>query len=108
MEFIKPVKKIVEAIAGEDCGCDKRKETLNKLFPYNNGVQCLEESEYKTLKDWFDQERNTVTPNEQTELRKIYNRVFKKNSSPSSCSSCVRDMIDRLRSVYNEYENKNV
>jgi len=102
------IDKLVKFVAGEDCGCDKRKESLNKLFPYNNGVQCLEESEYKTLKDWFDQKRNTVTPNEQTELRKIYNRVFKKNSSPSSCSSCVRDMIDRLRSVYNEYENKNV
>jgi len=52
------IDKLVKFVAGEDCGCDKRKESLNKLFPYNNGVQCLEESEYKTLKDWFDQKRN--------------------------------------------------
>ena len=32
------IKKTVEAISkavGKDCGCDKRKENLNKLFPYN-------------------------------------------------------------------------
>jgi len=33
--------KIAEAIASavgqEDCGCGKRQEKLNELFPYNNG-----------------------------------------------------------------------
>ena len=33
--------KIAEAIANavgeEDCGCGKRQEKLNELFPYNNG-----------------------------------------------------------------------
>lgn len=31
------VKKVVEAVAeatGKDCGCNKRKEKLNELFPY--------------------------------------------------------------------------
>ena len=28
------IKKIVEKVAGKDCGCNKRKETLNKAFPY--------------------------------------------------------------------------
>jgi hypothetical protein len=34
------IKKVVHAVtkaAGkEDCGCNKRKEALNKAFPYNN------------------------------------------------------------------------
>jgi|TARA_Y100000992_G_C21094897_1_gene409767 hypothetical protein len=33
------IKKVVEKVAkaaGKDCGCNKRKETLNRLFPYNN------------------------------------------------------------------------
>lgn len=32
------VKKVVETAAkavGKDCGCAKRKETLNRVFPYN-------------------------------------------------------------------------
>ncbi len=28
------IKKIVKKIAGDDCGCNKRKEKLNKILPY--------------------------------------------------------------------------
>ena len=101
------IDKLVKFVAGDDCGCEERRLKLNKLFSYNSHIECLQEDEYKTLKNWFEKERNTVTPSEQQKLRKIYNRVFNKRSSPSSCSSCVRDMVDRLRSVYKEYESKN-
>ena len=33
------IKKVVDTVAkvtGKDCGCNKRKETLNRFFPYNN------------------------------------------------------------------------
>ena len=33
------IKKVVEKVSkatGKDCGCGKRKDTLNRLFPYNN------------------------------------------------------------------------
>ena len=98
------IDKLVKFVAGEDCGCDERKEKLNKLFPYNSSIECLDEQEYSILHEWFSKERNAVSPNEQAELRKIYNRVFNKKSSPTSCGSCVRDMVDRLRQVYYEYE----
>lgn len=32
------IKKVVEKISkvtGKDCGCDQRKDNLNRLFPYN-------------------------------------------------------------------------
>ena len=32
------IKKVVEAVSkvtGKDCGCGKRKDNLNRLFPYN-------------------------------------------------------------------------
>ena len=32
------IKKVVDKIsevAKKDCGCEKRKDTLNRLFPYN-------------------------------------------------------------------------
>ena len=102
------IDKLVKFVAGEDCGCDERRKKLNSLFSYAPNIECLEEDEYHVLSGWFAIERNSVTPSEQASLRKIYNRVFNKRTSPSSCSSCVRDMVDRLRSVYNEYEGKNV
>tara|TARA_R100000951_G_scaffold97248_1_gene86852 strand:- start:65 stop:271 length:207 start_codon:yes stop_codon:yes gene_type:complete len=33
------IKKVVNKVAkatGKDCGCNKRQDTLNRLFPYNN------------------------------------------------------------------------
>ena len=33
------IKKVVDKVAkatGKDCGCGKRQDTLNRLFPYNN------------------------------------------------------------------------
>ena len=33
------IKKVVDKISkktGKDCGCNKRKDNLNRLFPYNN------------------------------------------------------------------------
>ncbi len=33
------IKKVVDKVSkavGKDCGCDKRQDTLNRLFPYNN------------------------------------------------------------------------
>jgi hypothetical protein len=36
--FIKMgITSVVKKIAGDDCGCDKRREALNKLIPFNNG-----------------------------------------------------------------------
>jgi hypothetical protein len=32
------IKKVVETVAkasGKDCGCEKRKDALNRMFPYN-------------------------------------------------------------------------
>lgn len=32
------IKKVVDTVAkatGGDCGCNKRKDTLNRVFPYN-------------------------------------------------------------------------
>ena len=32
------IKKVVDTVAkatGKDCGCGKRKDTLNRAFPYN-------------------------------------------------------------------------
>ena len=33
---IKKVVNTISKVTGKDCGCGKRKETLNKVFPYKN------------------------------------------------------------------------
>jgi len=97
------IDKLVKFIAGEDCGCDARKEKLNKLFPYTKAL-CLTEDEYNTLHTYFSKFNRTVTTEEQKQLLAIYNRIFSQRNQMTSCSSCLRDMVSKLQIVYNEYE----
>jgi hypothetical protein len=100
------VKKAVDTIfdaLGKDCGCDKRKEFLNRLFPYKN-PECLTDSEYQTLDTFFKkQQRVTVTTQEQKELLEIYNRVFHDKKRVSSCAPCVKTIVADLNKLYLEY-----
>ena len=96
------IDKLVKFIAGEDCGCDERKEKLNKLFPYAKPL-CLTEDEFNTLDNYFKQNTNTLTSDEQTSLIAINNRVLNQKLTFSTCSSCLRDLVSKLRVIYNEY-----
>ena len=96
------IDKAVKFIAGEDCGCDKRKETLNKMFPYRK-PNCLEESEYDVLNAFFKRKTSMLSANEQRELLKISNRIFNEKKQSSSCGSCVNTMVQRLKRLFNEY-----
>jgi hypothetical protein len=98
------IAKAVKFIAGEDCGCDKRQVALNKAFRYKR-PKCLLENEYVYLKEWFALNRTIVTPSEQKQLLKIYNRVFNEKEQMSSCKSCINGRINELNSLYRTYGN---
>jgi hypothetical protein len=96
------IDKLVKFVAGEDCGCDERKEKLNKLFPYAK-PKCLTEDEYNILDTYFNKNTETLLSEEQTDFIKINNRVLSQQLTFSTCSSCVRDLVSKLRIIYNEY-----
>ena len=98
------VKKLVEWVAGEDCGCDQRKEVLNKLFRYNKPL-CLEEDEYNYLKDFFSTHKGVISSPIQGDLLKIYNRIFQTNKQKTGCSSCVKTMVGELQKVFKTYDS---
>ena len=101
---IKAVVEVFSKATGIDCGCDKRKETLNKLFPYNSNINCLTESDYNLLTTFLDPLKNTLTPSEQLIVSDIYFNVFNYRLQLSSCGSCWKGKIDELRKVYDEYK----
>ena len=35
---IKAISEVVSKVTKKDCGCNKRKESLNKKFPYTNSL----------------------------------------------------------------------
>ena len=105
-KFIKNIKAGVDYVfdkLGVDCGCEARKEKLNKLFPYTK-PECLNAEEYETLKDIFKHINNRVGATEQSALLKIHNRVFNQKRQMSTCGSCVKELVDTMRKLFNEYE----
>lgn len=101
---IKTAVELFSKATGLDCGCDKRKETLNKLFPYNRNINCLTESDYNLLGEFLQPNKNSLTPDEQKIVSDIYFNVFNFRLQLSSCGSCWKGKIDELRKVYNEYK----
>lgn len=99
------IDKAVKFIAGEDCGCEARKEKLNKMFPYRT-PECLTEVEHEQLTNLLPKMTVRVKPSEQLQFLKVYNRVFKTNEQPTSCASCLNDMLRKIKQVYNAYEDK--
>lgn len=98
------IKKAVKFLAGEDCGCDERKDKLNYLFPYQK-PNCLTEAEYFYLAEYFDSKPNKITAVMQDELLTIYNRVFNDNREASSCSSCFLNGVHKkLERLFKEYQ----
>jgi hypothetical protein len=100
------VSKVAKWLLGEDCKCDERKAKLNELFPYRKPL-CLQKDEHEYLQEWFSETRYSMKPTEQKELLKIYNRVFKVNMQPTSCGSCLRDVMNKLEILFNTYEDAN-
>lgn len=100
------IDKVAKWLAGEDCGCDKRKEKLNKMFPYRK-INCLTEEEHGILETFFSRNTAEITPSDQHALLKVYNRVLNVRQEATSCSSCWRDIIMQLRKIYNEYNDAN-
>jgi hypothetical protein len=100
------IAKVAKWILGEDCGCEERKEKLNKLFPYAK-PKCLTEDEHAYLTESKVLAKNVLIPSEQRELLKIYNRIFSQKRQPTSCGSCLREVVNGLQSVINEYKDEN-
>ena len=99
------IKKAVKFIAGEDCGCDERKEKMNAIpILKRRNVNCLTEEEYSFLSEWFNNKSNVVKQADQNKLLVIYNRVFNQRRERTSCGSCIKTMIDELKILFNQYD----
>jgi hypothetical protein len=92
------IDKVAKAILGDDCGCDKRKEKLNKLWPYVRQFTKDEMEIYESILPSI--KKGSIKKHEQLSILKIYNQVFKANKQVTSCTSCINDTLKRLSTVY--------
>jgi len=80
------IKAVVKAVVGDECGCDERKEKLNKLFPYKREPECLNEEEIAYLSTGV-LKKKTLTYDHRVQIATIHARVFHhKFDVPCTCS----------------------
>ena len=97
------IKKATKFLFGEDCGCTERKEKLNKMFPYYKKPECLKQKEYTFLDRLHKSNARVLSREDNKELYRVYNRVFKAKKVSTTCGSCVKSVMDELKKVYDEY-----
>ena len=95
------IKKAVKFLAGEDCGCDERKDKLNKLFP-SRKPECFTEEEYNLMKMAIDTKKNKFSAEEVKLYASIYERIFNVKVSCTQCSF-KSSVWNSLVKVYQEY-----
>jgi len=96
------IKKVVKKLFGDDCGCDERKAKLNKIFNYKN-INCPTEEDFNYLATYFKNYKQKVNIEQRKKLIFIYNNIFNKKQKDTSCTSCIRNIVDSLKRVYNTY-----
>jgi len=103
------IKQLIEIfVDGKDCGCDKRKEKLNELFPYRFKARCLTELEYNGWKDFKEVRNLKLSWVQIVYVCDLYASVFSRQVW-YPCTGCspkpLINMIDKLDKVFDAYEN---
>jgi hypothetical protein len=105
------IKKLVDIfVDGKDCGCDKRKEKLNQLFPRVYKARCLTETEYQEWKAFKEVRTLKIEWDQTLWLCKLYSSVFNKPYWQPECINCsgtaqaIIKMIEMIDKVYDTYE----
>lgn len=115
----KPIKPLTKAIKkaifkdNDDCGCEERKQKLNKLFPIRRKpVRCFTEDLYKrysnyiknrTLKLWNDKEIDLLIES----YAYIFATQYRKIDLCKNCQGSGKlllKMSNELDKVYQSYE----
>jgi len=102
---IKSVVDKISEVTGIDCGCNERKDALNKLWSYRQ-PNCISEDNITWLADFLQNKPEQLTIKIQERLKIIYKEVFNIDFKTTSCGSCWRDMIREIERVYEVQTNE--
>ena len=102
---IKAVVDKISEVTGIDCGCEERKELLNKIWTYRQ-PNCLSNESIEWLSTFLPNRPEQLTIKQQEKLKVIYKETFNTDFRGTSCGSCWRDMIREIQKVYEVQTNE--
>jgi len=107
----KAVDKVFDAF-GKDCGCDKRKEKLNKLFPYHRVPKlCMTKEQYQLWKATRAGIVGIRVSGKQLDVIAQMHSILwaHKYFRPCTCEPATwKQWIDDLDKIQSTYEKENV
>jgi len=96
------IEKIVKTFFGDDCGCDERRDRLNKMFP-SRKVNMMDAEQRK----FFEEEimmrykkSQNLTRHVGDAFYKLYEDLLNKKKSRTTCTSCNKNMYIELLKIY--------
>jgi hypothetical protein len=96
------VEKVVKAIFGEDCGCDKRRDRLNKMFPHQE-IKMMDAEQKK----YFDEVIQKAYKSGQNlgkhhaeEFYALFENLTGQKAQKTNCASCNRKTYQKLLKIY--------
>lgn len=99
------IDKVAKAVLGDDCGCEKRQELLNELFPYKK-YNAPTDEELDIIEWLFTDAKNTISGSMVKEVYSVYNRIFNDKIRPTNCSSCFKPVKQKLLKIHNEFNKE--
>jgi len=107
------IKKAVKAISYSldvDCGCDDRKERINKMLRFKP-LDCFNQQEFDFLTQFYNEktgkfkEAGSIGSEDVKRLVEIHNRVSpRKTTFKGTCTSCfINSVFKPLSDMYIQY-----
>ena len=96
------IEKVVKTFFGDDCGCDERRDRLNKMFP-SRKVEQMNEEQIVFFRDVLQVKYRThanLGRDVGDKFYQLYQDVFGVKKKKTSCSSCNKNMYIELLKVY--------
>ena len=96
------IEKVVKTFFGDDCGCDERRDRLNKMFP-SRKVEQMNEEQVAFFRDVLQVKYRThanLGRDIGDKFYQLYQDVFGVKKTKTSCSSCNKSMYIELLKVY--------
>jgi len=89
------ISNITQALGIEECApCKRRKEALNRLFPWLKASREVTDEELEFIKRITT--TNTLQSDDVNILFSLYNDIFSSKLSRCNCSGLISKMIQRL------------
>lgn len=106
---IKKVVDIFSEVTGIDCGCDERKEKLNRMFKRKSlKPNCLTKKQYDQITEVLGGIRRKIDPSTQRKIAKHYSDVFGTRYDVwcDSCPEVWKSKIADLQGVLDLYQKE--